>query len=134
MDQVALPKTRPVDPLKWFKNEQKAKPDSTGRASRRRNHGVTGFTPGNCWGLGWCIIRQPQGVTAMLSPGTFGHGGASGTPGWVDPETETIYVLMVQRSGMGNSDGSEFGGCSSRQRTKPWRNERVGRPLPVPAS
>jgi len=36
---------------------------------------VTGFTPGNAWGLGWCIVREPQGVTAALSPGTFGHGG-----------------------------------------------------------
>ncbi|QEF98054.1 Esterase EstB [Stieleria maiorica] len=67
----------------------------------------TGFTPGNCWGLGWCIVRQPQGVTEMLSPGTFGHGGAFGTQGWVDPKTETIYVLMIQRTKMGNSDGSD---------------------------
>lgn len=68
----------------------------------------TGFTPGNCWGLGWCIVRQPQGVTEMLSPGTYGHGGAFGTQGWVDPTTETIYVLMIQRTKMGNSDGSEI--------------------------
>src|SRR6201981_2636670 len=39
---------------------------------------VTGFTPGNGWGLGVCIVRRPQGVTEMLSPGTFGHGGGSG--------------------------------------------------------
>jgi hypothetical protein len=45
---------------------------------------VTGFTPGNGWGLGVCIVRQPQGVTEMLSPGTFGHGGAYGTQGWID--------------------------------------------------
>ena len=31
----------------------------------------TGFTPGNCWGLGWCIIREPQDVTGMLSAGNF---------------------------------------------------------------
>jgi CubicO group peptidase (beta-lactamase class C family) len=68
----------------------------------------TGFTPGNCWGLGWCIVREPQGVTAMLSPGTFGHGGAFGTQGWVDPKTETIYVLMIQRTKLGNSDGSDI--------------------------
>lgn len=68
----------------------------------------TGFTPGNCWGLGWCIVREPQGVTEMLSLGTFGHGGAFGTQGWVDPKTETIYVLMIQRTKMGNSDGSDI--------------------------
>ena len=69
---------------------------------------ITGFTPGNCWGLGWCIVRQPQGVTEALSSGSFGHGGAFGTQGWVDPETDTIYVLMIQRSDLPNSDGSEM--------------------------
>lgn len=68
----------------------------------------TGFTPGNCWGLGWCIVREPQGVSGMLSSGTYGHGGAFGTQGWVDPETETIYVLMIQRTRFGNSDGSDI--------------------------
>lgn len=68
----------------------------------------TGFTPGNCWGLSWCITREPQDVTGMLSPGTFGHGGAFGTQGWVDPVTKSIYVLMIQRVGLGNSDGSQM--------------------------
>ena len=69
---------------------------------------VTGFTPGNSWGLGWCIVREPQGVTEALSSGTFGHGGAFGTQGWVDPETGAIYVLMIQRTDLPNSDGSEI--------------------------
>ena len=68
----------------------------------------TGFTPGNCWGLGWCVIQEPQGVSGMLSPGTFGHGGAFGTQGWVDPKTRAIYVLMIQRTGLKNSDDSEM--------------------------
>jgi CubicO group peptidase (beta-lactamase class C family) len=69
---------------------------------------TTGFTDGNAWGLGWCLVRQPQGVTAMLSPGTFGHGGAFGTQGWVDPQRQMIFVLMIQRTGFGNSDGAEI--------------------------
>ena len=69
---------------------------------------TTGFTPGNRWGLGWCIVRQPQGVTRMLSPGTYGHGGAFGTQGWVDPKREMIFVLMIQRTGFGNSDASDI--------------------------
>lgn len=69
---------------------------------------TTGFTPGNCWGLGWCIVREPQDVSGMLSAGTFGHGGAFGTQGWVDPETKTVYVLMIQRTKMGNSDASDI--------------------------
>ena len=68
---------------------------------------VTGFTPGNGWGLGWCIVRQPQGITKMLSPGTFGHGGAYGTQGWIDPKRQMIFVLMVQRNDFPNSDASE---------------------------
>jgi CubicO group peptidase (beta-lactamase class C family) len=66
----------------------------------------TGFTDGNGWGLGWCIAQKPQGVTKMLSPGTYGHGGAFGTQGWVDPVRRMIFVLMIQRTGFGNSDAS----------------------------
>jgi CubicO group peptidase (beta-lactamase class C family) len=68
----------------------------------------TGFTEGNGWGLGWCVVREPQGVTEMLSPGTFGHGGAFGTQGWVDPERKMIFVLMIQRMGLPNSDASDM--------------------------
>ena len=67
----------------------------------------TGFTEGCGWGLGWIVVRQPQGVTAMLSPGTCGHGGAYGTQAWIDPVKGMIYVLMVQRSNFPNADGSE---------------------------
>jgi CubicO group peptidase (beta-lactamase class C family) len=67
----------------------------------------TGFTPGNGWGLGWCVVREPQGVTAMLSPGTFGHGGAYGTQAWIDPTAKRITILMVQRANFPNSDDSE---------------------------
>ncbi len=67
----------------------------------------TGFTSGNCWGLGWCVVREPQGVSEALAPGSFGHGGAFGTQGWVDPENGTIYVLLIQRTNMGNSDDSD---------------------------
>jgi CubicO group peptidase (beta-lactamase class C family) len=66
----------------------------------------TGFTPGNGWGLGVCVVRHAQGVTAMLSPGTFGHGGAYGTQTWIDPARGVIYVLMVQRANFPNSDDS----------------------------
>lgn len=66
----------------------------------------TGFTPGNGWGLGWCVIKEPQGVTAAVSPGTFGHGGAYGTQAWIDPVKGKAYVLLVQRANFANSDAS----------------------------
>jgi CubicO group peptidase (beta-lactamase class C family) len=67
----------------------------------------TGFTPGNGWGLGWCVMRHPQGVTQSLSPGTFGHGGAYGTQVWIDPTKDLIYLLLVQRADFPNSDASD---------------------------
>lgn len=71
----------------------------------------TGFTEGNGWGLGVCVVREPEGVTAALSPGTFGHGGAYGTQAWIDPVKERVYVLMVQRSNFPNSDASDVRGA-----------------------
>ncbi len=67
---------------------------------------TTGFTDGNGWGLSVCVVRKPQGVTSMLSPGTFGHGGAYGTQGWIDPERKLGFVLMVQRANFSNADNS----------------------------
>jgi CubicO group peptidase (beta-lactamase class C family) len=66
----------------------------------------TGFTPGNGWGLGWGVVRSPQGTTAMLSPGTYGHGGAYGTQAWIDPVKKRIYILLIQRADYRNSDAS----------------------------
>ncbi|MSR56338.1 MAG: class A beta-lactamase-related serine hydrolase [Planctomycetaceae bacterium] len=67
----------------------------------------TGFTPGNGWGLGFCLVRVPQGSTEMLSGGSYGHGGAFGTQGWIDPQREMIFVLLIQRQNFGNGDGSD---------------------------
>jgi CubicO group peptidase (beta-lactamase class C family) len=67
----------------------------------------TGFTEGMSFGLGWAVVQQPTGVTGMLSPGTFGHGGAYGTQGWVDPKKDLILVLMIQRAKLPNADASE---------------------------
>jgi len=68
---------------------------------------ATGFTSGNGWGIGVCVVREPQGVTAMLSPGSFGHGGAFGTQAWIDPVKGLAYILMVQRADFPNADASD---------------------------
>lgn len=67
-----------------------------------------GFTDGIVMGLGWQLVGTPTGVTEMLSPGTYGHGGAFGTQGWIDPGKEMIFILMVQRSGFPNGDASDL--------------------------
>jgi CubicO group peptidase (beta-lactamase class C family) len=66
----------------------------------------TGFTEGNGWGFGWCVVRKPQGVSEKLSPGSFGHGGAYGTQAWIDPTKGRAYILMTQRANFPNSDDS----------------------------
>jgi CubicO group peptidase (beta-lactamase class C family) len=65
-----------------------------------------GFVPGSAWGLGFILVEHPEGVTEMLSPGTFGHGGLYGTQEWVDPVKDVYYVLLIQRAGLGNGDAS----------------------------
>ena len=83
------------------------KPESVRQMTTVQSGDVkTGFTPGNGWGLGVCVVREPQGITATLSNGTFGHGGAYGTQAWVDPKLRRIYILMIQRTNYPNSDDS----------------------------
>jgi CubicO group peptidase (beta-lactamase class C family) len=67
---------------------------------------TTGFTPGNGWGVGCCVVRNPQGASAALSAGSFGHGGAYGTQAWVDPGKRRAYILMTQRANFPNADDS----------------------------
>ena len=68
----------------------------------------TGFVEGMSWGLGFQVVKEPQGATEDLAPGTFGHGGAYATQSWADPSKGKAYILLVQRAGMPNSDGSEI--------------------------
>jgi CubicO group peptidase (beta-lactamase class C family) len=65
-----------------------------------------GFVPGSGWGLGMGIVVQPTGITEMLSPGTYGHGGAYGTQAWIDSKKNLFFVLLIQRTGLPNSDAS----------------------------
>ena len=67
----------------------------------------TGFTDGMSFGLGFGVVKAPAGVSARLSPGSFGHGGAWGTQAWVDPHAGRFALLMIQRSGLKNSDDSD---------------------------
>jgi CubicO group peptidase (beta-lactamase class C family) len=68
----------------------------------------TGFVDGMSWGLGWQVVAEPKGATEALSTGSYGHGGAFGTQGWIDPKKGVFYILMIQRTGLANGDASEF--------------------------
>ncbi len=68
----------------------------------------TGFTTGNAWGIGCCVVREPQGVSQALSAGSFGHGGAYGTQAWIDPIRKRAYLIMVQRANFPNADDSDL--------------------------
>ncbi len=66
----------------------------------------TGFVDGMSWGFGFAVEREAKGITRMMSPGTFGHGGAYGTQSWADPKKDLIVVLMIQRAKLPNADAS----------------------------
>lgn len=91
------------------------KPESIAEMTKSRTDGVdnvdkVGFVKGNAYGIGWIRVVNPGGVTAALSPGSFGHGGAFGTQGWVDPVKERYTVMIIQHANIGNGDASVFRG------------------------
>jgi len=59
-------------------------------------------------GLAWTIVRDPLGTLQLQSIGTFGHGGAFGTQGWVDPKKDLVGVFLIQRSGGGDNSESKI--------------------------
>ena len=63
----------------------------------------------------------------MLSPGTYGHGGAWGTQAWIDPVKGVAYVLMVQRSNFPNSDASDVRRAFQQAAAQGARHELSGR-------
>jgi CubicO group peptidase (beta-lactamase class C family) len=56
----------------------------------------SGWLGGTGYGLTFEIVNQPQGTLLLHSPGTFGHGGAFGTEGWIDPKNDLIRIMLVQ--------------------------------------
>jgi CubicO group peptidase (beta-lactamase class C family) len=75
----------------------------------RKQTGALAARPGMPWGLGLCVVEDPAKMAAnsVLSPGSFGHGGAFSTQSWADPSKNLIWGLMFQRDGKGNPDNSD---------------------------
>jgi CubicO group peptidase (beta-lactamase class C family) len=61
----------------------------------------SGWLGGSGYGLGWEVVTEPYGELAGHAIGTYGHGGAFGTQGWIDPKHDLIRILLIQRSNGG---------------------------------
>jgi len=65
-----------------------------------------GHSTGMGYGLAWTVVRDPLGTLQLQSEGSYGHGGAFGTQGWVDPQKDMVGVFLIQRSAGGAPDES----------------------------
>ena len=61
-----------------------------------------GWMRGSDYGLAWEVVTDPLGELAGHSIGTYGHGGAFGTQGWIDPNNNLISIMLIQGSDGGN--------------------------------
>ena len=60
---------------------------------------VTPVTAGGkpiTYALGWQCCTEANAKMSPFGPGSFGHGGAFGTNGWVDPKRKIATVFLVQ--------------------------------------
>ncbi|MCX6596077.1 MAG: serine hydrolase [Acidobacteria bacterium] len=62
-----------------------------------------GNAQGNGFGLTWEVTKEAMGTLNLLSIGTYGHGGAFGTHGWVDVKKDLVGVFLIQASGPGEA-------------------------------
>lgn len=66
-----------------------------------------GWTPGSSYGLAWEVIKDPLGTATLMSIGSYGHGGAFGTHGWIDPKKDLVGVFLVQQASSG-ADSAKY--------------------------
>jgi CubicO group peptidase (beta-lactamase class C family) len=84
------------------------KPETVAEMTRKQTGELTA-RPGMPWGLGFCVVEDPAKMAAnsVLSPHSFGHGGAFSTQSWADPTKNLIWIIMFERDGKGNPDNSD---------------------------
>jgi CubicO group peptidase (beta-lactamase class C family) len=84
------------------------RPETVAEMTRKQTGALTA-RPGMPWGLGFCVVEEPEKMPAnrVLSPDSFGHGGAFSTESWADPASNLIWIVMLQRDGKGNPDNSD---------------------------
>ena len=57
-----------------------------------------GWMRGSDYGLAWEVVTDPMGELAGHTIGSYGHGGAFGTQGWIDPNNQLISIMLIQRA------------------------------------
>jgi CubicO group peptidase (beta-lactamase class C family) len=62
-----------------------------------------GWMRGSDYGLAWEVVTDPMGELAGHEMGSYGHGGAFGTQGWIDPGNQLISIMLIQ-SADGNTE------------------------------
>ncbi|MBS1829454.1 MAG: beta-lactamase family protein [Acidobacteria bacterium] len=72
-----------------------------------------GHLPGTGFGLTWEVTRVPLGTLNLMSVGSFGHGGAFGTHGWIDPEKDLVGVFLIQHTGSSTNAKQVFMGMAA---------------------
>jgi CubicO group peptidase (beta-lactamase class C family) len=84
------------------------KPETVAEMTRKQT-GDLDARPGMPWGLGFCVVEDPSKMAAnsVLTPNSFGHGGAFSTQSWADPAKNLIWIVMFERDGKGNPDNSD---------------------------
>ena len=75
-------------------------PTTVGEMTSDQTSGMPGISDkdrlAQRWGLGWRLRdRCSSALGDLTSASTFGHGGATGTVVWIDPETEMTFVLFT---------------------------------------
>ncbi len=67
----------------------------------------SGWMGGSGYGLTLEVVKDPYGELHGHSIGTFGHGGAFGTQGWMDPKTNLITIMLIQSASGGTDELSD---------------------------
>src|SRR5581483_11857903 len=68
--------------------------------------GKGGLIGGMRWGYGFAISDESKEVTDGGSPGSYGHTGAYGTQGWIDPTKGLYTILLIQRADLAEKERS----------------------------
>jgi CubicO group peptidase (beta-lactamase class C family) len=59
----------------------------------------------NGYGLGFSVKTGPAALNNLLPAGTFGHGGAFGTAGFVDPASHLVMIFLTQMNDSSSGAG-----------------------------